>query len=167
MGACIGVLQLVECSTSWELVKGYPSYFLYILLLYIYYCIFQIALDVNEFRTNDVDALPILHFILHITDGGNWNPFTGPSPLVSFLSNLTTKNSFFINTNPTYGLDCTLQDSSGQKDGETFPRQATKLLCAACFEGDVKVVKGLLAAGTAINMCDRYDQCPCMHPQAG
>ena len=145
--------------------KLLSAYFITVYLLL--YISLQVAMDLNEFRTNDVDALPILHFILHITDGGAWNPSTGPSAIVIFVSNLITKNSFFINSNPTYGLDCTLQDSSGQKAGETFPRQATKLLCAACFEGVVKVVKGLLAAGTAINMCDRYGKSPLMYASIG
>ena len=62
-----------------------------------------------------------------------------------------------------YGLDCTLKSSSGQKAGEMFPMAATELLCWACHEGDMTVVKGLLAAGTDVNKCAENDESPLMH----
>ena len=71
------------------------------------------------------------------------------------MDELITSTNPFINTNPTYGLDCTLESSSGQKAGEMFPEAATYMLCGACLDGHVNVVRGLLAAGTDSNTtCD-------------
>ena len=61
------------------------------------------------------------------------------------------------------GLDCTLKSSSGQKAGEMFPRPATAVLCLACQDGCVAIVRGLLAAGTDVNQCNENDQSPLMH----
>ena len=83
--------------------------------------------------------------------------------IVLFLNHMITNTNHFINTNTTYGLDCTLTSSSGQKAGEMFPRQATNVLCHACASGDVKVVTGLIAAGTDINKCDEFGAYPLMH----
>ena len=127
----------------------------------ILYSLLQIALDLNEFRTNDAEALPLLHLIIHIFDA-DLDARIKPHTPVKLLNKLITNTNPFVNTNPTYGLDCTLKSSSGQKAGEKFPTPATIILCSACKEGDVNVVRGLLAAGTDINKCDEYDQSPLM-----
>ena len=123
---------------------------------------FQTPLDLNEFRTNDADALPLLHLIVHIVAAELNSPLRA-SISVEFLNKMITNTNPFINTNPTYGLNCTLTSSSGQKAGEMFPMQVTKFLCSACKKGDVRVVRGLLAAGTDINKCDECDKSPLMH----
>ena len=129
--------------------------------MYIY--IFQVPLDLNEFRTNDADALPLLHFILLIHD----NTSAYDSDMIYFLSNVIGNPTPSFNTNVD-GLDCTLKSSSGQKAGEMFPRQATEVLFVACKERGllssyVNVVKGMLAAGTDVNQCDEHDWSPLMH----
>ena len=58
------------------------------------------------------------------------------------------------------GLDCTLANSSGQKAGEMFPRMATNMLCTACCKGNMRVVRGLLAAGTDVNKCHETGHSP-------
>ena len=67
-----------------------------------------------------------------------------------------------FNTNPADGLDCTLKSSSGKKAGEMFPRQATEILCLACKNNNVTVVRGMLAAGTYINQCNKHYLSPLM-----
>ena len=76
---------------------------------------------------------------------------------------MITSNNPFINTSPTYGLDCTLKSSSGQRAGEMFPGSTVNVLCWACKLGYMNVVRGLLAAGTDINNCDDSDESPLMH----
>ena len=121
-------------------------------------CIFQVPLDRNEFRTNDADALPLLHFILQIND----NILAYDWKIIYFLSNVIGNATTYFATNAD-GLDCTLMSSSGQKAGEMFPKQATAVLCMACKWGKVTVVKGMLAALTDVNQCDEHDQSPLMH----
>ena len=119
---------------------------------------FQTPLDLNEFRTNNADALPLLHFILHTADFE-----VGPYDLAYFMGQVITNPSPFFEVNTADGLDCTLKSSSGQKAGEMFPRQATEVLCCACFIGDVTLVKGMLAAGTDINQCNAHGRSPLWH----
>ena len=114
-------------------------------------CIFQVPLDVNEFRTNHANALPLLHFMLSI-DNIQSGLYSSEYNLVIFIEKV-------IND----GLDCTPLSSSGQKAGEMFPRQATTVLFEACKEGKVTVVRGMLDAGTDINQCDEDDESPLMH----
>ena len=125
--------------------------------------LFQIPLDLNKFRTNDADALPLLHLILHIYDVAKYSIKRD----ISFLDKLITSSNPFININPTYGLDCTLKSSSGQKAGEMFPEPAADMLCWACMDGNVNVVQGLLAAGLDINKCgeidDHFPETPLMY----
>ena len=122
--------------------------------------IFQVPLDLNEFRTNDTDALPLLHFILQVHD----NILAYDGHMISFLSlvigNVYATPYFATNAD---GLDCTLKSSSGEKAGEMFPRQAAAALFKACKMGYVTVVKGMLAAGTDVNQCDGHHQSPLMH----
>ena len=82
---------------------------------------------------------------------------------VFFLDKLIANTNPFINTNPTYGFDCTLKSSNGQKAGEMFPKKAAGLLCRASARDYVRVVRGLLAAGTDINQCDESGNSPLMH----
>ena len=79
-----------------------------------------------------------------------------------FLSDVIGNPTPSFTTNAD-GLDCTLKSSSGQKAGEMFPRQATAALSKAREEGEVSVVKGMLAAGTNVNQCDEHDWSPLMH----
>ena len=116
--------------------------------------IFQVPLDLNEFRTNDADALPFLHFILQLNDNK-----INKLDLMFFLKSVTGNPTPSFERNAD-GLDYTLKSSSGQKAGEMFPKQATEVLCMACQWGKVTVVKGMLAAGTDINQCDEDDQSP-------
>ena len=102
--------------------------------------IFQVPLDLNDFRTNHADALPLLHFILSIDRRAN-------SLISEVISN---------------GLDCTLKSSSGQKAGEMFPKEATDLLYNACITGHVTVVRGMLDAGTDVNQCSKFEESPLM-----
>ena len=109
--------------------------------------VFQVPLDLNEFRTNHADALPLVHFMLStnrdgISDSLRWSN-------VEFVINL--------------GLDCTLKSSSGQKAGEMFPSPATEVLCQACLSGSLTVVRWILDAGTNINQCDKHGQSALMH----
>ena len=122
---------------------------------------FQTPLDLNEFRTSNADALPLLHLFLQIIDAkqNSWQP----DATLVFLNKIITNTNPFINTSPTYGIDCTLKSSSGQKAGEMLPRPATNMLCWACLKGDMTVVRGLLAAGTDINQCNELDVSPLMH----
>ena len=120
--------------------------------------IFQVPLDLNEFRTNDADALPLLHFILQVHD----NIRDYDTYMIWFLSDVIGNPTPSFNTNAD-GLDCTLKSSSGQKAGERFPRQAAAALCKACEMDEVRVVKGMLAAGTDVNQCDKHDLSPLMH----
>ena len=85
--------------------------------------------------------------------------------MIDFLSEVIGNPTPSFNTNAD-GLDCTLKSSSGQKAGEMFPRQATAALCRACEESEVGVVKGMLAAGTDVNQCDKHDLSPLMHASA-
>ena len=124
--------------------------------------IFQVPLDLNEFRTNDADALPLLHLILQVRD--NFRYYN--DSLINFLSDVIGNANPYFATNAD-GLDCTLKSSSGQKAGEMFPRQATAVLCMACKRGCVTVVKGMLAAGTGVNQCDEHDLSPLMHASTG
>ena len=121
--------------------------------------IFQTPLDLNEFRTNDADALPLLHFMLHLA---NLDPDNNDFSIESFLSMVIKNPTPFFKTNPD-GLDWTLESSSGQKAGEMFPWQATAVICEACHSGDVAVVRGMLAAGTDVNRCDENDESPLMN----
>ena len=82
--------------------------------------------------------------------------------MMYFLSEVIGNPTPSFNTNAD-GLDCTLKSSSGQKAGERFPRQAAAALCMACEKGKVRVVKGMLAAGTDVNQCDEHDWSPLMH----
>ena len=123
--------------------------------------IFQAPLDLNEFRSSDADALPLLHFILHIAslkDSFNKTVLN----VVLFLREMMKFPSPFFKVNPADGLDCTLKSSSGQKAGEMFPRKATEVLCCACHMGDMalSVVEGMLAAGTDVNQCDEDGRSP-------
>ena len=119
--------------------------------------IFQVPLDLNEFHTNDADALPLLHFILQL------HPAYDEGIIhVAFLSDVIGNANPYFATSAD-GLDCALKSSSGQKAGEMFPRQATAVLCMACKEREVTVVKGMLAAGTNVNQCDEDDLSPLMH----
>ena len=108
--------------------------------------LFQIPLDLNEFRTNHADVLPLLHFMVITTDQG-------------FMYKL----AICILLGMMHGMDCTLKSSSGQKAGEMFPKQATEVLCEACTEGELSLVRAMLDAGTNINRCDEYDESPLMH----
>ena len=123
-------------------------------------------MDLNSFRTNTPDALPLLHFILHTADlklvPTNRNAF------MQFLHRVITNPNPLFKANPADGLDCTLQSSSGQKAGEMFPKQAVLVLCWACEMGDMRVVMGMLAAGTDVNQCNDNDLSPLMYAsQAG
>ena len=127
--------------------------------------IFQVPLDLNEFRTNDADALPLLHIILQLH--GNIRDYDMTMSnygyiMIDFLSDVIGNATPSFNTNAD-GQDCTLKSSNGQKAGEMFPRQATAVLCNVCERGKVAVVKGMLAAGTNVNLCDEHDQSPLMH----
>ena len=102
--------------------------------------VFQVPLDLNEFRTNHTDALPLLHFMLSTNVD---------SSQVEYVISL--------------GLDCTLKSSSGQKAGEMFTSPATEVLRQACRRGSMTVVRGILDAGTDINQCDKHDESPLMH----
>ena len=82
--------------------------------------------------------------------------------MIYFLYDVIGNPTPSFNTNAD-GLDCTLKSSSGQKAGERFPRQAAAALCKACERGEVRVVKGMLAAGTDVNQCDKHDLSPLMH----
>ena len=131
--------------------------------------IFQTPLDLNEFRTNDSNALPLLHFILQIADN---SPNADKSKLMAFATSVILNSTNSFNTNAD-GLDCTLKSSSGQKAGEMFPRQATKVLCKVCrawrpnMKNILAVVRWMLAAGTDVNQCDENDESPLMHACAG
>ena len=121
-------------------------------------------MDLNSFRTNTPDALPLLHFILHTADlvSTNRNAF------MQFLHKVITNPNPLFKANPSDGLDCTLQSSSGQNAGEMFPNQAVLVLCWGCEMGDMRVVKGMMAAGTNVNQCDENYLSPLMYAsQAG
>ena len=140
---------------STQYILGTQSYFS-IALGVIGTYIFQIPLDMNEFRTNDADALPLLHFILrdvHQVSGGN---------AMQFLDSLITNPNTFVTTNPIDGLDWTLQSPNGQRAGEMFPMQATEVLISACGRGCMPIVRGMLAAGTDINQHSKYGYTPLM-----
>ena len=137
-------------------------FYLEVTLVVVSSYIFQVPLDLNEFRTNDADALPLLHFILQHADD---SPIVKSTAITIVLPTVMKGHTPFMNTDPD-GLDCTLKSSSGQKAGEMFPRQATALLCEACRKGRkgiVTVVRGLLAGGTDVNQCDENDQSPLMY----
>ena len=119
----------------------------------------QTPVDLNSFRTNTPDALPLLHFILHTAD---LVP-TNRKAFMQFLHKVITNPNPLFKANPADGLDCTLQSSSGQKAGEMFPKQAVLVLCWACGIGDMRVVNGMLAAETDVNQCDESDLSPLMH----
>ena len=110
----------------------------------IYIYVFQVPLDLNEFRTNHADALPLLHFILSTREDHHMFAF------VLIHRSL---------------LDCTLKSSSGKKAGEMFPLSATVLLCDACDNGinsSMTVVRGMLEAGTDVNQCNEDGKSPLM-----
>ena len=116
-------------------------------------------MDLNEFRTSNTYALPLLHLILQLADLSESKMYT----FIPFLHRvISNPNPFFV-ANPADGLDCALQSASGQKAGEMFPRQAAAILCAACKQSDLKVVRGMLVAGTDVNQCDDSALSPLMH----
>ena len=105
---------------------------------------FQVPLDLNEFRTNHADALPLLHFTLSTAED---------RPMFTFV---------LISLGL---LNCTLKSSSGKKAGEMFPLSANVVLSVACnmgIDGSMTVVRGMLDAGTNINQCGEFDESPLM-----
>ena len=97
----------------------------------------------KEFVTTD--GLPFVHFVLKKSSNGQ------PDTVVKFLHNV-----------PDIDLLGSIKDRDGHTASQLFPDEAHKVLCAACRQGSVTVVKLMLDVGAEIDKFDDNALSPLM-----
>ena len=117
----------------------------------------QIPVNLNSYRSRDIEKLPFLHVFLKTA---NLSPQNMGRVLIYLHKVNTHSNPYFSGQNDS--VDWTLTNSAGQKAGEQWPEQATAVLNAACEKGDLNVIKVMLDAGTDVNRCGLSGLSPIM-----